>query len=824
MTVPTNTSFVTPRPAGNSITTVFNFPFKVLDATDVVAGFVDGNGVYTPQVNGLDFVVSGVDVNTGGAITFTIPPPFGYSVDIRSQTSGETAPQPTALTNQGKYLANSVEDAFDRITRIVQDLSRQTYTFGIHGPDTELTPWPALPPPSARANTGIVFDGNGNLSVGVIPTSTVTQAVLGALLSPPFASEGTLVTQPWYELGNLLRYGLVPNAPTAASANTTILQTLLDPTRTGSTGRVYSPNTTGADIYYFNDVVPIRDGIALDLCGASWQFNKSTTDAHDTNAGFLFAVRDFSIHGGSVVVNYTGTGPVGAIALGARDNEAGQGAYFQGSYDASLPVPQGNIHVYDLRVQTNATLGYGFLMTGGLDTVLIENVIVDGQSKAVSALDYEFGFATDGGGVGSARVSSHMKNFTLKNFKVFNVTGAALGIRGAYNFLLENICVNGAANVVALSTGEAGFFQVWSQDIGGKKTTKRLINIQGQNLTATGISLDGTVNASGTYLGDGLDGAAVFSNPPLSAAALAAAKRNLGYFTLDGFTIGGTSAGTGIELSGATQDVRNGTVSGFGVGVFSYAECDMINLVNVKSAGNHQDGFQLGRLNQQSGDAYTATKITMRNCVAINNSLASAGTSPGISIYNNDSAVIENCRVNSEIAFGDAADETTQGNGIQLDPSANNVVCRNNRVGVVFGGNFAYYNGDTSPPNSGHVVSGASGVTTMHGLWGDGISDNRTLTYGTSMTMDASISSDYTVTLTNNTAFTINAPTNPRYGQHLTLTIRANTSAPGAATFNAIFKMSAWTQPANQQCRSITWRWDNANWVQIAQTGVDVPL
>ena len=99
-----------------------------------------------------------------------------------------------------------------------------------------------------------------------------------------------------------------------------------------------------------------------------------------------------------------------------------------------------------------------------------------------------------------------------------------------------------------------------------------------------------------------------------------------------------------------------------------------------------------------------------------------------------------------------------------------------------------------------------------------------TVTYSASMTIDSSVGSYASITATNATAFTINAPTNPVNGQPLTIVIR-NTSggALGAVTWNAVFKMSAWTSPATGFSRSICFFYDGTNWVQVSQTGVDVP-
>lgn len=99
-----------------------------------------------------------------------------------------------------------------------------------------------------------------------------------------------------------------------------------------------------------------------------------------------------------------------------------------------------------------------------------------------------------------------------------------------------------------------------------------------------------------------------------------------------------------------------------------------------------------------------------------------------------------------------------------------------------------------------------------------------TVTYSASMTIDSAAGNEFIITATNGTAFTINAPTNPVTGKRLTITLRNSSGgALGAATWNATFKMSAWTNPANGQNRSITFQYNGTNWIQISQTGVDVP-
>ena len=99
-----------------------------------------------------------------------------------------------------------------------------------------------------------------------------------------------------------------------------------------------------------------------------------------------------------------------------------------------------------------------------------------------------------------------------------------------------------------------------------------------------------------------------------------------------------------------------------------------------------------------------------------------------------------------------------------------------------------------------------------------------TITYSASMTPDASAGDSQIITATNATAFTINAPSNPRTGQRLRITLR-NTSGGvlGAATWNAVYKMTAWTNPANGFSRTIEFEYNGTNWIEHDRTAADVP-
>lgn len=207
-------STITDKPyIANGSTTQFSFPNKIFAATDLVVVLTDllGNLYkfinFANSVTGLSYTVQNVDVDTGCSITFSAPPINGWGVDIRSLTPEL---QSTSVKNQGQFLPELHEEAFDRATRMIQDLLRITYTYGIHGQDVETAAWPALPLPALRKGLALLFDTNGLPTVGVPTTQTMTQALIGALLNPQSQAEinaGVTPTQLWYPYGCPRRFG-----------------------------------------------------------------------------------------------------------------------------------------------------------------------------------------------------------------------------------------------------------------------------------------------------------------------------------------------------------------------------------------------------------------------------------------------------------------------------------------------------------------------------------------------------------------------------------------------------------------------------------------
>jgi hypothetical protein len=106
-------------------------------------------------------------------------------------------------------------------------------------------------------------------------------------------------------------------------------------------------------------------------------------------------------------------------------------------------------------------------------------------------------------------------------------------------------------------------------------------------------------------------------------------------------------------------------------------------------------------------------------------------------------------------------------------------------------------------------------------------SGNVAQAYSASITPDASAGNWQTITVTNGTAFTINAPTNPpdaSHTQELTVEIlNSSGGAMGAITWNAAFVLvgGVFTNPANTKKRHIRFEWNGASWVETGRATAD---
>jgi len=537
----------------------------------------------------------------------------------------------------------------------------------------------------------------------------------GALLYPQTPAEAASGVRPKFSLyppGDVRRYGLTPNSAAAAPENTRALKALVAPNG-AFRGNISFPNTTGNDTYHLDDIVAFHDGIHVDLQGSTLHFKKVGARS-DTNAGFIFAVRDFSIENGSIIVDYQmGDGATNAGAALAFGNRGTDSQYFSPTYDSLLKTPMGNIQVRNLRISSNTAGGSAIFMIGGLNGVVMENLWIDGSSGALGAgIYYEFGWATNEAQT-QERQTSHAHNMRFININISDIdttNGQAVGLTGAYNCSFDGLYVKSSKILFQCSPGESTFYRPWvGTDQVGVKRNIAMRNVIGIDIRGTALVITGASSTQGGYL--------------KRAGIPGFAQVDLMDFSVDGFALDGADVdgGYGIQSSAEKMDVRNGRITRFSRGLVTTHECTRMNIEGVDVFGCRQWGMGIG----QGSALLEPPRQKMgfiRGCFIAGNGMATPGTFAAIELDQCASFFIEGNRLGYENAH-DGVAETTQGFGVRLDANANNVICRGNTVGGVRAGGVAYYNFSTADAQ-GNTIENASGLTNTRGAW-HGASDKR---------------------------------------------------------------------------------------------------
>jgi hypothetical protein len=172
---------------GNNVATAFPFTFKVFAAADVqvvreIAGIESVlvlNTDYTVSLNGNQ------NTNPGGTVTLSAPLATGQTLVL---TSAIENLQPTDLTNQGGFYPRVINDALDRATIQIQQLSGQvgrSLKLPVTGPAGVSTELP-LPEVSKVIGWNESATGLTNLS----PQTLATLVAYGAVNADVFTGDG----------------------------------------------------------------------------------------------------------------------------------------------------------------------------------------------------------------------------------------------------------------------------------------------------------------------------------------------------------------------------------------------------------------------------------------------------------------------------------------------------------------------------------------------------------------------------------------------------------------------------------------------------------
>lgn len=102
---------------GNGVTTTFPYAFRIFQASDLLVTTSDTNGTLRTLTLNTEYTVSGVGSYSGGTVILPAPLSNGWSISIERDLP---VVQETDLRNQGRFFAETHENAFDYLTMIIQ--------------------------------------------------------------------------------------------------------------------------------------------------------------------------------------------------------------------------------------------------------------------------------------------------------------------------------------------------------------------------------------------------------------------------------------------------------------------------------------------------------------------------------------------------------------------------------------------------------------------------------------------------------------------------------------------------------------------------------
>ncbi|HDI9575449.1 TPA: phage tail protein [Escherichia coli] len=307
---------------GNGVTTTFPYTFRIFQKSDLVVQVVDLNENITELILDTDYIVTGAGGYNGGNIILSKALVSGYQISISRELP---VTQETDLRNQGKFFAEVHEDAFDKLTMLIQQV-RSWFSLALRKPsfvanyydalnnyirnlrdpstpqdaatknyvDTQLSSnlgctlrvqeqIPQLPDATSRANKMPAFDNDGNPIVVLPPSGSASDVLIE--LAKPTGSD-------------LVGYGSQTVKATLDSLNS-MREELLDKTGFNALGRFLN-------LSELRSCVPEEAGQIVYVASAA-----STTHAENHLGGGFFEsvdnIQAWADDGGIVIKPETGT-------------------------------------------------------------------------------------------------------------------------------------------------------------------------------------------------------------------------------------------------------------------------------------------------------------------------------------------------------------------------------------------------------------------------------------------------------------------------------------------------------------------------------------
>lgn len=176
MTVSTDTRRV--QYATNGTTGPFTVTFPFLESSHLAVTHTDSSGVDTDLVLNVDYTVAGTNIST------TVAYPAGGTITIDRDIA---ITQELDLRDGDEFPADSVEDALDKLTMILQQISVEAGRT-LRAPEITAD-FPELPAAADRALRLLGFDANGD-PIGVLPTAGDATALALDLASTASNAKG----------------------------------------------------------------------------------------------------------------------------------------------------------------------------------------------------------------------------------------------------------------------------------------------------------------------------------------------------------------------------------------------------------------------------------------------------------------------------------------------------------------------------------------------------------------------------------------------------------------------------------------------------------
>lgn len=166
---------------GNGVTDTFTYNFKITSKVDLKVVTTDLEGVDTTLTLGIDYTVSGVGDAEGGSITLTSPLTDQFQITLIDNI---VSSQETPFGNQGAFHAVLHENAFDKVTRLLNRLFGLVDSNILRIPETVQGVSPELPKP--RANALFRYDSTATGLETVLPEEIATSVAFSDYESDQF--------------------------------------------------------------------------------------------------------------------------------------------------------------------------------------------------------------------------------------------------------------------------------------------------------------------------------------------------------------------------------------------------------------------------------------------------------------------------------------------------------------------------------------------------------------------------------------------------------------------------------------------------------------